>query len=718
MIEESKIFHESWYRIANEHICLRASVQMRRQRFRGSLWFVLYDPFNNEFFRLRPAAYRFVARLNLGQTVEEVWKEVMAEYPDDAPGQEDVIQLLAQLYHANLLHYDLPADSAKLFERYKERKQKIRRATLMSIMFFRVPLFDPDNLLKRLLPLARIVMSPFGAVVWVGVIAAAVKVLIDNWAQVGVQTQAILAPANLPLLYLALILIKTLHEFGHSFAVRRFGGEVHTMGIMFLIFNPLPYMDATAAWTFRSKWKRVFVGSAGMITEVFVAACAVFVWANTGAGVINSLAYNMMFIASVSTVLFNINPLLRFDGYYILSDLLDIPNLHAQSSQHLRHLVERYAFGYKKSQSPAANFSEGFWLTVFGILSGLYKLVVFTTILLFVADRFLLLGILMAVVCAVTWIMVPLIRLIQYLASSPKLERTRLRAILVCLVAIAGAASLLYFAPFPHSFKSPGVLEAVEHTIVVNGVPGYVEEILQSSGTMVEEGQTLVRLRNDELAFQIAETQGHLREAAAMRQKALFSSQADLSSIDSLMATIRSRLRRLREEQSLLAIHAEFSGTWVAPHLDDCVGMWIRRGTAIGQLVNEQDHIFSSVVSQKEVSQIFSGQVRSAEVRLSGQTKRTLSTGSMIRVPVEQTELPSVALGFGGGGEVAVDVKDASGVVAAQPFYQVRLDLIPDPEVALYHGRSGRVRFKLPPEPLFKQGYRKLRQLLQERYQL
>jgi putative peptide zinc metalloprotease protein len=324
----------------------------------------------------------------------------------------------------------------------------------------------------------------------------------------------------------------------------------------------------------------------------------------------------------------------------------------------------------------------------------------------------------MAVVCAVTWVLVPLIRLVQYLASSPKLERTRLRAILVCLVAIIGTASLLYFAPFPHSFKSPGVLEAVEHTIVVNGVPGYVEEIPQPSGTEVEEGQTLVLLRNDELAFQIAEVQGRLREAAAMRQKALFASQADLKSIDSMIATIRGRLERLHEEQSQLAIHAEFAGTWVAPHLEDYIGMWIQRGTGMGQLVNERSHIFSSVVSQKEVSQIFSGQVRSAEVRLSGQSNSTLATGNMIRVPVEQTELPSVALGYGGGGEVAVDVKDASGTVAAEPFYEVRLDLIPDPEVDLYHGRSGRVRFKLPPEPLLKQGYRKLRQLLQERYQL
>jgi len=146
--------------------------------------------------------------------------------------------------------------------------------------------------------------------------------------------------------------------------------------------------------------------------------------------------------------------------------------------------------------------------------------------------------------------------------------------------------------------------------------------------------------------------------------------------------------------------------------------MWIQRGTPLGQLVNEQAYLFSSVVSQQEVSQIFSGQVRSTEVRLSGQTDLTLATSKMIQVPVEQTELPSVALGYGAGGEIAVDVKDSSGVVAAEPFYEVRLDLVSDPAVALYHGRSGRVRFKLPPEPLLRQGYRKLRQLLQERYQL
>jgi len=234
----------------------------------------------------------------------------------------------------------------------------------------------------------------------------------------------------------------------------------------------------------------------------------------------------------------------------------------------------------------------------------------------------------------------------------------------------------------------------------------------------VEQGQTLVRLGNEELTFQITEARASLREVVAMRQKALFRSQADLKSIDSLIATIRRRLERLGEEQEQLLIKADFTGTWVAPHLEDYVGMWIQRGTPIGQLVNEQAYSFSSVVSQNEVSQIFSGQVRSSEVRLAGQAELTLATSNMIQIPVEQTELPSVALGFGAGGDVAVDVKDSSGVIAAEPFYEVRLDLVPTPGVALYHGRSGRVRFKLPPEPLLQQGYRKLRQLLQERYQL
>ena len=247
MKQERQIFHESWYRIANQRICLRATVKVRRQLFRGTRWYILYDPFSNQFFRLRPPAYEFVARLSNTRTVEEVWREVMECNPQDAPGQEEVIHLLAQLYHANLLHYQLPPDTTKLFERYKQRKQRILKANLLNIMFLRIPLWDPDNFLKRLLPFIRVIMSPIGTIFWSGIVIFAVKEVIDHFSEFRVQSQGILAPSNLFLLYLGAVIVKTLHEFGHAFAVRRFGGEVHTMGIMFLIFTPFPYMDATAA---------------------------------------------------------------------------------------------------------------------------------------------------------------------------------------------------------------------------------------------------------------------------------------------------------------------------------------------------------------------------------------------------------------------------------------------------------------------------------------
>ncbi len=718
MVEESRIFHESWYRIANQHVSLSAGVKVHRQLFRGSRWYVLSDPFNGQFFRLRPPAYDFVARLSMRRTVEEVWLEAMNRDPDNAPGQEDVIQLLAQLYHANLLHYKLPPDSEKLFDRYKKQKQKVARATLMNLMFIRIPLLDPDSFVKRLLPVVRLLMSPFGIVLWLAVITWGIVSIVGKWPELGAQTQGVLAPANLPLLYVGLVLIKTLHEMGHAFAVRRFGGEVHTLGVMFLIFSPLPYVDATAAWAFREKWKRVFVSAAGMIVEVFVAACAAVTWANTGSGVLHSLAYNMIFVASVSTIVFNINPLLRYDGYYILSDLLNIPNLNSQAVSQLRHLVERRVFGYRKSRSPAASRREAVLLTIFGLMSGVYRLVVFGGILLLLADRFLLAGIIMAIVCAVSWVLAPTLRLVHYLATDPKLERIRLRAASACAGAVIVVGAFLFFCPFPSNFKSPGVIKAKDNQVVVSRVAGSVEEILAHSGARVRVGDALLRMRNLELDFRIQELEAKIREVEAERQRAMRESVADLKSIDAILLSIHLQLAKLEHERDALVLAADIPGVWVAPNVEQYVGMWVPRGTPIGQIVDDESFYFSSVVSQKEVSRVFSGEVQGAEVKLSGQADNTITPQRSTQIPMEQTSLPSAALGLGAGGEVAVSFTDTTGTRAAESFYEVRLDLPQAASPSLFHGQSGKALFRLPAAPLLRQGWRTLRQLVQERYQL
>src|SRR6185295_5159685 len=218
------------------------------------------------------------------------------------------------------------------------------------------------------------------------------KVAIDEFPSLRDQSQGILAPDNLLLLYLGTAFIKTVHEFGHAFFCRRYGGEVHTMGIMFMIFTPMPYVDASSSWGFRRRYQRMLVGAGGMIFELFVAAIAVFVWRQTAPGIIHSVAYNMIFVASVSTLIFNLNPLMRFDGYYLLSDLLEVPNLNQRSMRQLRYWTEKYLLGVAKAEPIAQTHKEATWLTIFGVAATIYRVIVFGGILLFIADRFMLLG--------------------------------------------------------------------------------------------------------------------------------------------------------------------------------------------------------------------------------------------------------------------------------------------------------------------------------------
>ena len=716
MSETAGTYSESWYRIADQHVALRPHLNVRRQFYRGERWYVVHDPINNQFFRLRAAAYDFVSRLRLDRPIEQAWKDCLAAHPEDAPGQEDVIRLLARLYSANLLHSDLPADSAKLFERYRQRREREIKSRLLNIMFARIPILDPDRFLKSWMPLIKWVVSPVGALLWLLVVGAGIKVAIDNAAALKEQSEGVLAPDNLFLLYLGFVLVKTVHEFGHATLCRRFGGEVHTMGVMFMVFTPMPYVDATSAWSFRSRWQRMLVGAGGMIPELFVAACAVFVWANTGQGTLHSLAYNIMFVASVSTLVFNANPLMRFDGYFILSDLLDIPNMYFRANQQLIYLIERYAFGCKKAESPAHSRREAWWLGLYGFAGHIYRTCVFAVMLFFLSSRYLILGVIMAAVCFISWIIVPIVRLVQYLSTSPRLERNRPRAVAVCVGAMAVLLVFLELIPFPNNFRAPGILQATEHTIVVNESPGYIESLLVPPGRYVKRGEALLQMRDRDLELELAGAHAQIAESEALELRALREQTADLMPIRSRLEAIKQRVEQIEGRKAALTVRAKHDGQWVAPEVDHISGAWLSRGTPLGQVINAKAFYFSAIVSEEDASRLFTPEIRLAQVRLRGQAGITLPVTGQKIIPAEHEVLPSPALGWHGGGEVAVQLTDPSGVRTAEPFFEVRATVQPTGGAAILHGRSGKIRFKLAPEPLLHQWARKLRQLMQKQY--
>ena len=314
-------------------------------------------------------------------------------------------------------------------------------------------------------------------------------------------------------MWLLFPVIKLLHEFGHAFAVKAYGGEVHEMGVMILVLTPVPYVDASSAWAFRSKWQRVLVGGAGMVVEVFIASFALFLWLNLEPGILRSLCYNTILIAGISTVLFNANPLLRFDGYYMLMDYLEIPNLRQRATQYLVYLCERYLFGKRDADPPNASPGERAWFVAFSVTSFLYRILVIVAILLFLGEQSLLLGLIFAGSTAFAWLVLPTMKIGNYLANSPRIRRVRSRAVTVATILLGGLVVLLAAVPVPLRTLTEGVVWVPEEGIVRAGADGFVTRVVATPGTWVKPGDVLVECQDFDLVTEAQVLEGQLRRA-------------------------------------------------------------------------------------------------------------------------------------------------------------------------------------------------------------
>lgn len=722
MPEQRALFSESWHRVAGQRLGLRPSVRLRRQYFRGERWHIATDTFTGQFFRFRPEAHDFITRLDGTRTVEELWQGCLARNPETAPGQGEVIQMLAQLYHANLVVSDVPADTARLFERYRQRKQQEVKSQFFGIFFLRIRLWDPDAFLKRALPWIRPLLSKAGAVVWIALVTAAIVTVVSQWDRARDQTQGILEPGNLLLLYGTFVLAKLVHEFGHAFATRRFGGEVHAMGVTLMVLTPIPYVDATAAWALRERWKRVFVGLAGMVPELALASLAAFVWAATGPGLLNSLAYNLMIVASVSTVVFNVNPLLRFDGYYILADLTDTPNLQQRAQRQLLHLVERNAFGGRLSESPARSPREAGWLAVYGVTSWLYRMFVTFSIILMVADRYFGLGLLAGLVTFVGSFVLPLVGAGRYLRAEPRIERVRRRAWLVTGGVGLAACLLLGAVPMPDNFRAPGVIRAADSQTVITNAAGFIEQVAPAVGGNVASGDLLVRMESPELDLDIASAEAEREQTLALSRQMLSELPAGIAPLQRRLEAVELRLAQLQSDRAGLVLRAGRDGVWHSPREDEFSGLWVGRGAGLGEVVGKgKGWEFLAVVPQTFAADLFGGKLARAGLRFAGAAGREVRVSDWKVVPGRQDLLPSIALGWPAQGPVRVVQDDTQGRRTAEPFFLVvaRVDAAESGlKGLLWHERTGVIRFERPWRPLAWQWARSFRQMIQQRYQI
>jgi putative peptide zinc metalloprotease protein len=718
MAHSFSFFSEHWHRVAQASVELKPHITIHKQIYRGETWYVLRDPLNNRFFRLREESYRLVVQLRHSRTVEAVWKEEVAKGGEAVPGQEELIHLLGQLYQSNLLVADLAPDAIQLFENYKKSQQKEIQSKLQSFLTPRFHLFDPDPFLSRLAWAGRLLFSWPVFFLWLAVVAWAIKLGWENQESLGDRIQGTLGPGNLGLLYVASLFSRLWHELGHGLACRGKGGEVHSFGLFLLVFIPLPFLDTTSSYGFRKKADRIQVSGAGMLFELFLAAIALIVWANTAPGTLNSLAYNVIFIASVSTLIFNLNPLLRFDGYYIFADLLDIPNLQSRSFEQLRYLSEKYLFGLGKTSPAAHSWSEAGWMVSYGISSLAYRILIIFTITAVVADRFLGIGLGLAIVLLLMWILIPVVKFVRYLLFNRQLRRRRLRAIGSTLAGIGALAYLLILLPVEDTFRAEGIIESNQKTAVFTEVEGIVEEMLVPSASPVSAGQPLVRLRSEELKNRRIILEAKLMELEHRTNLAAQENSGFLSVIRGQIRSVEEALAILDRREADLEVRAPRDGIWICFEDKNLKGRWLTRGAELGEVFEPSSFRFVGVVPQQEASNLFEGEIRKSEVRLRGRVNSTLPIDKVSLIEAENLVLPSPALGWAAQGKIAISADDQTGMTAAEPFFLVVGEFSERPSGDFLHGRTGQIRFYLPPKSLLEQGYRWMRQIIQKRYQL
>lgn len=708
---ERAFLSPNWYRVAGLKPRLRAHARFHRTLFRGQVWYVLQDRSSGRFHRFSPEAYFLVSLLDGQRSLESVWSLASTQLGDDALTQDEVIRLLGQLHSADVLFGDIPPDIGELADRGRRQRRRKLLAGLANPLAIRLPLLDPDAFLTATAPLARLIFSAFGGVVFLALVAYAGLLAGQHWeALSGDVADHVLAAESLLLLAITYPLVKAVHELGHAGAVKRWGGEVHEIGLMLLVFMPVPYVDASDSMSFPSKWRRAVVGGAGILVEVALAAIAMIVWVNAEPGLVRAFAFSVMLICGVSTVVFNGNPLLRFDGYYVLSDLLEMPNLASRANAHLGYLVQRYAFGMRGAQPAATAPGEEPWLFVYAIAAFVYRVMVSLAIAMLVGTQFFVIGVLIALWSLVLLAVVPLFKFARFLLASPALRRQRGRALAVTGATLALAGGLAFVLPLPNATMAEGVIWVRGEAPVVAGVDGMVVALHAGQNAEVQAGAPLLLLEDPALSGRVRLLQARVTELEAHH------AMRDLS--DPLRARItleeltlaRADLALAQERLGQLTIRARTDGQLSLRRPDDLLGRFLRKGELVGYVVRHEAPVIHVAVPENEADLVLQG-TRGIAVRMASDRAQQREARIERIAPRLEERLPNAALATQGGGSIALDPTDPAHQRTIGKFLLLDLALVEERRDAPRFGERVHVRFAHDDEPVATRLYRALRQV-------
>jgi len=674
--------------LTRTRIALRDDVTFRPQVYGQETWYHIELPAKSQFFRIGYHEYVFVSLLDGQTTFSEALALTARTLGASAFTQEQALSLYEWLLESEIASFcESAADSAS------DNKPKHRTAGILQKLnpfWIRLPFGRPDSVLKMLQPFLGWIFSPIATVIGVLLMLAAGCRLADDWSTFAAASESVFAVDNWLWLLLAWLLLKTIHETAHGLVCQRYGGTVKETGIILAFFAPLAYVDVTSCWRFPSRWQRIHVAAAGMYIELLLASIAVFTWSQVSSEVASHLLYNIVVMASVSTLLFNANPLMKFDGYYILSDLLQIPNLATQASTAVQSLSKKVLFGVRNSTGELTG-RLAWILRTYGIAAIAWRLLICSTMLLAASVLFHGAGVALALAGVVAWFGMPVWNAIAFLMrlrkSSPMLL---VRGAVVATACSVGICGVLFWLPVPFSTVAPGIVSLPEGCRVRSSVSGFIDQIHVQNGHMVDAGELLLTFRNDEITNRHSDLQLQIQQETIRQQIAMQQHDAGAASVaNSNLRSLRDRLLETQNQITALNVYAPASGVVVADHLDWKLGMYIDEGDDLLAVDDHRSRELRVSVAQEDfplAERLVDGDV---SIRVG---TRSAARGVIARVIPRASRrvfAPSLAATEGGALSVMAADNDDTEVQLTEHRFEAVIELTTTADANLLVGERG-----------------------------
>lgn len=706
------LYSHSWHRVSTLRPRLRSHIRIHRHVYRGEVWYVMQDQSNGEFHRYTPEANLLISLMDGRRSVQEIWEIACSQLDDDAMPQDEVIRLMAQLHRADVLTTDRVPDERDLVQRRRRQRMQRIKQYIGNPSALKLPLIDPDRWLTRNLPYYRWIFGWVGALLWLSVVVYGASLGAMNWQSLKHNVwDQVFSAGNVLAMALIYPVVKAVHELGHACAVKVKGGEVHEIGLMFLLLVPIPYVDASAASGFADKRWRMLTGAAGILVELFLAALAMIAWTQLEPGLWRSVAYNVIILCGVSTLFMNGNPLLRYDGYYVLSDAIEIPNLGQRANGWLGYLFKRYVLRLAWAEAPRATRGEQWWFVSYALLSFCYRMFIMFLAIFLVAGQFFFIGVLLACWALLNTIVMPLWRLARQLFTDPHIQLRRGRSYAITAACVMLLAALLGVAPWPSSTDTQGVVWVPPSAQVRAPVAGFVRERQARDDDLLISGAPLLRLENDELMRRQAMLTAQVDEYQARYVQAYAQNQVQAAIMRHQWQSLQTEQQAIQQQVEAQQVRSPHAGRYIPVQHEDNTDRYVQRGELLGYVLTDAEMV-RVVVPQSSLERIHQS-LKGVRVRMVQDSEQEYPVQIVREVPAATDELPSLALSVQGGGSIGVDPRKSQEGRAKSVENLFVMDLaLPQEAPRAYLGARVYVKFDHQPRPLVLQAYDALRQLL------